>query len=343
MQVVDSSGPATLPAGCDAVYCGAVEPGTPGSASTRRAVWPHVFLALAPLFWAGNVVLGRALRGSVSPAAITFWRWIIALSLLLPLEGRNLWRARGVLRARWKIILVLGFLGFFLYQALSYQALAETTALNALLISAASPLVVALLGWMVFGERISARLGAGILVSLAGVLVVVTRADPASVEGLRAGRGDLLMLAAVVVWALYSVLLRRRPAELSPLGLVTATALAGMLFSAPVFAWQAATGAGATVSPGTVLALGYIGVFASVLAYVFWNQGVEAIGAARAGLSMNLMPVFGAVLSVVFLGESFAIHHAIGAPLVLAGVLLGSSGLTRRAGRRAPGSRPRRR
>lgn len=313
----------------------------PGQPISRRAHWPYVFLTLAPLFWSGNVVLARALRGAVSPTSINFWRWVVALAILLPLQVRELWRLREVIRTRWKILLLLGFLGFFLYQALSYQALAETTALNALLISATAPLVVALLGWIAFGERISPRLGAAILVSLSGVLVVITRADLSALAGLRVGRGDLLMLAATVVWALYSILLRRRPAELSPLGLVTVTALAGMLFTAPAYAWRTAAGDGMVLTLPTALALGYIGVFASVLAYLFWNQGVAAVGASRAGLSMNLMPVFGAVLAVAFLGESFALHHAIGAPLVLAGVLLGSIAPTTNRDWRARGGKPR--
>ena len=296
---------------------------TPSRASARAAL-PYLYLTLAPLFWSGNVILGRALRGAISPTALTFWRWVIALALLLPVAGAELWRKRAVVRSRWKILAVLGFLGFFLYQALSYAALTATTALNVLLISSATPLVVALVGWVVFREQVSPRLAAGILLSLLGVLAVVTRGDPRSLASLGLNAGDLLMLGATVVWALYSVLLRRRPPELRPVGLLAVTALAGMVFTTPVFLWR--TVAGETVAPvlPNVLGLAYIGLFASVFAYLFWNQGVAAVGAGRAGLFINLMPVFGAVLAVVFLRESLAPYHLVGALLVLAGILLGS-------------------
>lgn len=196
---------------------------------------------------------------------------LLAPAPLLPIAGGELWRQRGLTKSRWKTIATLGFLSFFLYQALFYAALTATTALNVLLISASTPPAVALLGWAAFREPVSLRLGAGIALSLLGVLVVITRGDPRALTGLAFNAGDRTV------------------------------------FDLP-----------------NILGVAYIGIFAFVLAYLFCNQGVATVGAGRAGLFMNLMPVFGAVLAVTFLGESFALYHLAGAVLVLGGIAPGS-------------------
>ena len=138
-------------------------------------LWPYLLLTLAPLFWSGNIVVSRALRADISPVALTFWRWVVALAILLPVTWPELHRAWTVIRRSWKILVLLGLLGVFLYQMLAYQALALTTALNVLLISATAPLFIALVGWLGFGERITLRLALAIMLSLLGVGVVITR------------------------------------------------------------------------------------------------------------------------------------------------------------------------
>ena len=284
----------------------------------------YLLLSLAALFWSGNVVLGRAVRNTIPPASLVFWRWLIALLILLPRTGPELWRQRRQLRDQWQSIGLLGFLGFFLYQAMAYQGLRATTALNALLIVACLPLLSALINWFAFREPISMRLGAGIAFSLAGVLAVFCRGDLRVLWDLHFNSGDLITLAATVVWAVYSMLLeRRRPQGWSPLGLVTVTALGGMTFAAPFFLWRTALGERVAFALPNLLALVYIGVFASVLAYLFWNEGIAASNATVAGLFMNLMPIFGAGLAVAFLGETFAPYHLVAAVLVCAGIVLG--------------------
>ena len=284
----------------------------------------YLLLALAALFWAGNVVLGRAVRNTISPAALVFWRWLIALLVLLPLTGAEVWRQRQRLRDQWKSLSLLGFLGCFLYQAMAYEGLRATSALNALLIVACLPLLTAVLNWLAFREPISARLGAGIALSLAGVLAVFCHGDWRVLRELRFNFGDLITLAATGVWAVYSMLLERyRPPGWSPAGLVTVTALGGMVFATPFFLWRTALGERMACVLPNVLAVVYIGVFASVLAYLFWNEGIAASDATVAGLFVNLTPVFGAVLAVVFLGETFASYHLLATLLVCAGIVLG--------------------
>ena len=225
---------------------------------------------------------------------------------------------------------MLGLLGVFLYQMLAYQALALTTALNVLLISATVPLFIALVGWLGFGERITLRLALAIALSLLGMGVVVTRGDWTVLRQLRLNPGDLFMLAAVLVWAAYSNLLKRRPRELSQFGLLATTAAAGIAFTGPVYLWQQGNGTSVVWSPTTLVAVLYIGVFASVLAYAAWNQGVSLVGANQAGLFINLMPLFGGVLAMLFLGERPDAAYLVGALLVFVALALGVSAPTQR-------------
>ncbi|MCB0147186.1 MAG: DMT family transporter, partial [Caldilineaceae bacterium] len=155
----------------------AQQPAHPADGTSPSRLWPYLLLTLAPLFWSGNIVVSRALRADISPVALTFWRWVVALAILLPVTWPELRRSWPVIRRRWKILVLLGLLGVFLYQMLAYQALALTTALNVLLISATAPLFIALVGWLGFGERITLRLALAIALSLLGVGVVITRGD----------------------------------------------------------------------------------------------------------------------------------------------------------------------
>ncbi|MBW7885756.1 MAG: DMT family transporter [Caldilineaceae bacterium] len=289
----------------------------------RVATWaPYLLLLLPPLFWSGNVVIGRAVRGTIAPVPLTFWRWVVAAAILLPIAANELFRQRNVVRQHWPFLLLLGFLGVFLYQILSYQALTATTALNALLITATAPLSIALVGWLFFREGITYSLAAGIACSLFGVVIVVTQGNVQSLAALQINEGDLLMLSAVLVWAFYSNLLKRRPRDLSQLGLLATTIVTGMVFAAPAFLWDTLQGDRVMWTPAVLLAILYIGLFASVLAYVCWNHGVVQLGANRAGLFINLMPIFGTLLAVLFLGEQPQFYHGVGAALVFGGIVL---------------------
>jgi drug/metabolite transporter (DMT)-like permease len=283
-----------------------------------------LMLAGAALFWAGNFVVGRALGGAAPPVSLNFWRWTLALAILLPLglsQLRGQWRT---ILANWPLIGALGLTGVAGFHTLVYQALTATTALNALLFVATAPLVIGVLSWLLFGESLRWGQLLGMLLSLAGAAVVVLRGELEALRELRFNQGDLLLVAAVLVWAVYSVLLKRRPSGLPQLGLLTVVALAGWLALLPLYLWRLAAGERLALSGPNLAALGYIAAFASVLGFIFWNAGVAALGPNRAGVYINLMPVFGAVLAIGLLGERLAPYHAVGASLVALGVTLAS-------------------
>jgi drug/metabolite transporter (DMT)-like permease len=296
------------------------------TASTSRLAFDPTYaaLALTALLWSSNFVIGRAVRDDVSPTTLNFLRWAIALVILVPITLGDLRAHRVVLASNWKLIAVLGFTGIAAFQTLCYVALTKTTAMNTVLLLSLAPLAIVALSWLALGERVNRSQALGLATSLGGAAVLILHGDLATLADLELNAGDLWMLVAVVLWAVYSVLLRRRPAEVPPLALHTASVAAGTLWMLPVFGWQAAEGAGLPTSLTAWIAIGFVAVFSSALAHALWVRGVASIGPSRAGVFIHLLPLFGALLAITFLEERFATYHAIGAALVLGGVLLTS-------------------
>ncbi len=309
----------------------------------RGRVPAPLLLALAALLWAGNFVVGRAIRGHVPPVALAFWRWTLALAILVPLGGRGVRASWPALRRSWRVVVALGIFGVGSFNLLVYVGLRETTATNALLLNSACPAFILALGLAAGLGRPSARQLAGIAVSLAGVVTIVTRGDPAALRSLALSRGDLWVLAAVLSWAVYTILLERRPAGVPPLALLTVLVAIGVAWIAPFYAWELARGARLRVDAPSVAAILYVALLASLAAYALWNAGVGAIGASRAGVFLHLMPAFGSVLAALLLGESIRAFHAAGIGLILAGVTLagtarGAPSPARRGGTIVPGA-----
>jgi drug/metabolite transporter (DMT)-like permease len=232
------------------------------------------------------------------------------------------YRQRALLKREWKLVVALGATGVAAFHTCVYSALATTPAVNALLFLSITPMAIAVADWLAYRETLTLPQALGALVSLGGALVVIARGDATTLLGLRLNSGDLWMLAAVPMWAVYSVLLKRRPAELSRVALLTATVAAGVILLFPLYLWEVSRGAAVTLNGANLLGLLYVGVFASALAFLFWNRGVDAIGPTKAGMFSNLMPVFGAVLAVVLLGERIALYHLLGALLVFGGIAI---------------------
>jgi drug/metabolite transporter (DMT)-like permease len=283
---------------------------------------PYLLLVLTTLFWAGNFVVGRALHGSIPPIALAFWRWTGALLIVLPLAYPRLRTQWLLLRRSWKKLFLCGLLGVGCFNTFIYIALQTTSATNALLINSTIPVLIIFLSWIFCGTLLTRRQALGVLVSLAGVITIVCRADLNMLLSLRVNSGDLWVLVAVVCWSVYTLLLRKRPAGLHPLSFLTAIIVAGLLGLAPFYAWELSQGFRMTLTPLTFAGLCYVSLFASVLAFIMWNHSVDRIGANRAGLFLHLMPVFGTILSIIFLGEAFHLFHAAGIGLIFSGIYL---------------------
>jgi drug/metabolite transporter (DMT)-like permease len=281
-----------------------------------------VLLALANLLWSGNWVLGRALHETFDPVTLNFWRWLVALAVLVPFAARGLAGKLGLIRRHLGILLLLALTGVTLFQTLVYVGLRSTTTVNAVLLNSSAPLFMLACSWVIERERATRRQLAGVLISLAGILVILSHGALDNLLALEVHAGDALILFAMPIWGVYSVLLKRRPPGLGGLELLCVIAVAGTLMLAPVYALEAVRGAPPAVTPASLAGVLYIGIGASVLGFVFWNRGVSHVGANAAGFTLHLLPAFGTVLAIVFLGETFAPFHAVGIATIVAGVVL---------------------
>jgi drug/metabolite transporter (DMT)-like permease len=282
---------------------------------------PILALTLATLFWSGSFVVGRALRDDIDPVVLTLLRWLISLAIFAPFVGKEVCRHLPVLRREWRLIVGLAATGIALFHPLVYVALQHTSATNALLTLSLSPVVILIGASLANGKRPTSRELSGLAVSLAGAAVLITRGDADVLVSRGINIGDLWMLAAVAVWAAYSLLLRRRPADLPQTVTLVASIVAALPMLLP-FAMLSASHTPTHLTTTVVLGTLYVAVFGSVLGFMFWSHGVADLGPTRAGQFVHLMPVFGAALSFVFLGEPLSFPQVLGAGFVLSGIVL---------------------
>jgi drug/metabolite transporter (DMT)-like permease len=287
----------------------------------RLRVSPYLLLMLANLFWAGNWIVGRGIRGQVPPLALSFWRWAIALVAILPLAWPHLRRDWPRLAASWRWLALFGFLGTATYNALAYIGLQYTTATNGLLLNSFIPIAIVTLGWAFLGKRLRPVDAIGIGASLLGVITIIARGDPSVLTSLHLNAGDLWILISVFAWAIYTLMLPHRP-EVHAMTFLAAIAIFGLLELLPAYLWELADGRRMTLSTTGLAAVAYTGIFPAFLGFVFWNRGVAEVGPAKAGLFIHLMPAFGILLSIAFLGERPQAYHGVGIALIFCGIWL---------------------
>jgi drug/metabolite transporter (DMT)-like permease len=281
----------------------------------------YLLLSLTALFWGGNAIAGRLAVGEISPMALTSLRWVIVVIVMLPLTGRQLLAEWPVLKDRWLSTVLMGIFGFTAFNGLFYVAAHHTTAVNLTIFQGSIPVLV-LIGMVLFFRTSVLPLQViGMIVTLLGVVIVSVKGSFEVLRTLALNIGDVWTLIACVFYAGYTLGLRRRPA-MPGLVYFTALAVVAFLSSLPLLAVEVATGAVHWPTLKGWIILLYVGLLPSLLSQIFFIRGVELIGPARAGLFVNLVPVFGALLAVMLLGEPFAFYHALGLALVLGGIWL---------------------
>lgn len=291
--------------------------------SDTRPFRAYALLALVMLLWAGNSIVGRAVRSDVGPFTLSFVRWAGASLLLLPFALGPLRRDWPAIRRSGAIVLALGLTGVAAFNAIMYTGLHYTTATNGLLLQAAIPPAVLGADRLLFGVRAGWAQLAGILASMLGVAVIVFEGRPSHVLGFRFGFGDALVLIACADWALYTVLLRKRPA-VSPLAFLLATFMVGVIAIFPLALWEALAGPPIRWSAGLGGAFLYVAVLPSLVSYLIYNRATAEVGPARAGQAITLLPLFGALLSALLLGETLHAYHFAGMALILLGIVVGA-------------------
>lgn len=281
----------------------------------------YILLLLTTLFWGGNAIAGKLAVGHISPFLLTTLRWVLAVAVLIPFAARPLRQDWPVVKRNLPILAGLGVLGFTLFNAAFYMALNFTSAINVSIEQAAIPMVIIALNFLLFRIRATWLQVVGFVLSLIGIALTASHGDLSRLAELDLNIGDLLMILAVLFYGAYTVALRFRP-EIHWLSTITVLAISALLGSLPFVAWEHLTDR--LILPDTQgwLVAAYTALFPSILAQALYIRGNEIIGANRAGLFVNLVPIFGTLLSIAILGEPFQRHHAIAIALVFCGIWL---------------------
>jgi drug/metabolite transporter (DMT)-like permease len=284
---------------------------------------PYLLLSITALCWAGNAIVGRLAAGHIPPVTLSFLRWLMAFLIILPFAWKHLVRDWAAIRGRLGTMAILSVTGISAFNTMQYWALEHTQALNTLLLQSAAPLFVA--GWslLLLGIRLTLAQAGGLAVSLVGVLVILLQGDLTTLKNIEFNIGDVIFLAALLIFGLYSTLTFKRP-QIHGLSFVGFTFGCGAAFLIPLLIWELMTRPLMQFDTANLLTLFYVAVFPSTLAYLCFNRGVHMIGANRAAAFFHVIPMLGAAMAIVFLGEHPHLFHVIGFALVLSGVIVAS-------------------
>lgn len=280
---------------------------------------PYLLCVFTMMFWAGNVLISRAMAGAVPPVALAQMRWTLAFLILLPFALGHIRRDWPVVLARWKMLVALGVVGISIYNTCLYIGVQTTGAVNAAMLSAVFPVLVAVLAFAIYRDRLTRLQIAGIFLSFVGAAIILTRGDIMVLSHIDFVVGDLWVLASQFAYALYAVLLRGRP-PVHPLTLVAVTMFVGQLVLLPFTLAEGLGGQRVIFDTATIATVLYVAIFPAVLAYIFFNRAVELIGSNRTAPFFYLVPVFTSIGAVVLLGEHVALYHLLGAVLIVTGI-----------------------
>jgi drug/metabolite transporter (DMT)-like permease len=289
----------------------------------RQRALPYLLLLIAAASFGGNWVAARVVNFEVAPFALSFWRWAIAAAILLPFAAAQLREDAPLIRRNVGVLAAFGAVGAGGFTLLGYWGVSYTTAVNATLLNSSLPLFVVPLSWLVLGLTVSGRQLAGLVLSLAGVVAIVSGGSLQTFARLALNPGDFLILGGAFLWAVYTVMLKWRP-PLRALSFLFTTVVTAATVSLPFYLWEMGTGRIMTVTPTAVVTIGYLAIFPSIVAYICWNRAVAMVGPNVAGFFNPVIPVFGILFAVMFLGEPLRAYHLAGFALVLGGVVLTS-------------------
>lgn len=285
----------------------------------------YFYLCITSLFWGGNSVAGKMAVGHVSPMMLTTLRWLVALAVILALMTPQIRRDWEKIRQHWLQLLAYGAVGFTLFNAFLYSAVKYTSAINAVILQAGIPMLIFLFNFALFRMRASIAQVVGFTLTLVGVLTTAAHGDFTSLLRLQFNFGDALMILACIVYAAYTVALRWRPA-IHWQSFIAIPALGALISSVPLLVWEVESGnAIMPDATGWTIVL-YAAIFPSLMSQVLYVRGVEMIGPNRAGLFINAIPVFGTLLSVFLVGETFHLFHLVAMLLVLGGIAIAERG-----------------
>lgn len=308
----------------DATATGATGQAQSGGGNTPMMI-AYVMLVSCALMWGSNHVVARGVNASVPLASLSFWRWGVALILLLPACFKYLKRDLPLILAHKGSMFLIGTVGIFMFTVTIYLAAYHTTAVNTGLLNATTPIWVLLFAALLTADKPALGQWVGVLVAGIGTAVIIAKGDPRIFIDMDFVSGDVFAVLSAIVWAAYSMLLKRAPKGIHPLSLVFASAMIGMIYLLPFFLWSTLVEGNPVFTRSDpawpdILKILYIGLGPAFVGYLFWNKGVSVVGPANAGVFLYLMPVFASVLAIIFLGEELHLYHLGGIALIAVGI-----------------------
>ncbi len=274
------------------------------------------------MFWAGNFVMARGVHEWVMPFTLSFWRWLVALIVLLPYGMPHVIKQFPIIRQHWKYFICMGFISVCAFNSLIYTAAHYTTTHHITLISATSPIWTLVIAGVIGLERMSRYKIGGAACALLGALVIICNGDIWSIGALEWNKGDLIIVVSAVIWAVYSVGLQYKPKGISMRCQLTSFIIVGLVFLVPCYSWELWRGYDTPFNMKAWIAYLYVGIFGSVVAWFLWNYAIQTIGSVKSGLVYYTIPAFSAVLAVILLGEPLEPYHFYGFALVVAGIII---------------------
>ncbi|MGH7767942.1 MAG: DMT family transporter [Candidatus Binatia bacterium] len=289
--------------------------------SNRPRLSSYILLFLPPVFWSSNFIVGKALVGIVPPWTLNTGRFTVSALILLPaLLYRKEWPPREI----WLPLILMSITGVFAFNAVLYIGLRHTSAINATLVNATTPVTTALIAWLVIGEEITRRRVAGILLSFTGIGWIVSRGSLETLLSLSFNVGDVIVFFATSLWGFYMVMAKPMMRRLSPLALTSITTIIGTLFLLPAAAIELRAQPADLWRSEVILAFLYLGIFPSFLSFLLWNRSIQTFGPGRASLAYNTLPLFAVILAGIFLDEALRVYQIVGGIVIIVGVLIGT-------------------
>lgn len=292
--------------------------------SSNTLIYGYLSAIAATLFWSGNFTIARGVVENIPPINLAYWRWTTAIIILAPFAIKSLISDWAIIKRHYIYLSITSILGVSLFNTLIYIAGHSTSAINMSLIAITFPIFVIIISRIIFNELITLNKGAGILLVIAGVIILITKGDLSILKSISFAAGDLWMLLAAISFALYSILIKYKPVGLGTRSFQLSTFVIGLLFLTPFYIWESANTNFQIqeINKNIFLSILYLGVFASLFSYILWGKAVEILGPTKPSMIYYTLPIFSGLLAYLILGEKILHIHLLSMLLILIGVLI---------------------
>jgi len=290
--------------------------------NTNKAL-PYILLIIATMIWGGNFVIGRAISDQVPPLTLAFLRWVVAVAIFLPFAWREMVANKQIIIEHWKALLLMSLTGIAAFNTLVYVGLHHTTSINASLLNTLTPLIIIVLSYFILKEALVYNQLIGLILSITGVFLILSQGSLNTLLTLSFNIGDLIIFVAVILWGVYSIVIKYNSGKIPLYTSLAVTMIVGMLILLPFSLWELFIADQNIVwSVSSVAAIIYVGVFASIVAFLSWNKAVSLIGPGKAGIFLSLIPIFTTVFAIAFIGETLTWYQITGGVLAITGIYL---------------------